>query len=196
MTMMRPRTRAGGLVAALCLVATPLPAASDEALEAAQEADTIFSQALRQTLQAALVDGGPIAAIDVCRREAPRIAEEVMQRYGVRLGRVALPGRNRNPAQAAEGWQLEALRGFQAAADAGERVDAQRVVLRDGLPEGTALRLIRAIATEPGCLACHGPTITPELTEAIRQRYPGDQATGFEVGDLRGALWVEVPTRR
>ena len=28
---------------------------------------------------------------------------------------------------------------------------------------------------------------------ALARHYPGDTATGFEAGDLRGALWVEVP---
>ena len=29
--------------------------------------------------------------------------------------------------------------------------------------------------------------------QAIQRRYPHDAATGFDAGDLRGGLWVEVP---
>lgn len=152
-----------------------------------------FSGKLRGTLQQAMQSGGPEAAVDVCHSAAPRIAEQVMHEHGVHLGRVALPGRNRNSRQAADGWQLRALREFQTAVEKGGAAAEQVMVQRDGLPEGVALRMIRGIETEPGCLACHGSAVTPSVREAIARHYPGDAATGFEVGDLRGALWVEVP---
>ena len=89
----------------------PVPAAQagasgDADLARAQAAAKAFSSQLRGELQAAMVAGGPIAAVDVCHTRAPRIADEVMAESGVRLGRVALPGRNRNPGQAAGDWQL------------------------------------------------------------------------------------------
>lgn len=152
-----------------------------------------FSEKLRGTLQQAMQSGGPEAAVDVCNSAAPRIAEQVMHDHGVRLGRVALPGRNRNPRQAADGWQLRALQEFQAAVEQGGAAAEQVMVQRDELPDGVALRMIRGIETEPGCLACHGSAVTPSVREAIARHYPGDAATGFEAGDLRGALWVEVP---
>jgi hypothetical protein len=27
----------------------------------------------------------------------------------------------------------------------------------------------------------------------LAEKYPGDQATGYAVGDLRGLAWVELP---
>jgi len=27
----------------------------------------------------------------------------------------------------------------------------------------------------------------------ISKKYPGDEATGFKLGELRGAFWVELP---
>ncbi len=135
----------------------------------------------------------PTAAVDVCHVDAPRIAEAVMAEHGVRLGRVALPGRNRNPAQVAGDWQLATLQVFQQAVDGGASAAEQVAVTREGLPDDVALRMMRGIATEPGCLACHGSDIAPPIRDAIAQRYPDDHATGFAVGDLRGAVWVEVP---
>jgi hypothetical protein len=35
--------------------------------------------------------------------------------------------------------------------------------------------------------------VAPAIAGAIRRLYPADAATGFAEGDLRGALWVEVP---
>lgn len=116
-----------------------------------------------------------------------------MAEHGVRLGRVAAPGRNRNPAHAADDWRLETLQAFQQAVDDGAEAGEQVSVARHDLPDGVALRMMRGIATRQGCLACHGGAVEPDVREAIAARYPGDGATGFEVGDLRGALWVEVP---
>lgn len=167
--------------------------ATDPALARAQAAAQAFSGQLRDKLQAAMNDGGTTAAVDVCYAEAPRIAAAVMAEHGVRLGRVALPGRNRHPAQAADDWQLATLAAFQRAVDGGVPAAAQVSVVRDGLPDGVALRMTRGIATEPGCLVCHGSDVTAPVRGAILTRYPDDHATGFNIGDLRGALWVEVP---
>ncbi|KRA46497.1 hypothetical protein ASD72_04645 [Pseudoxanthomonas sp. Root630] len=152
-----------------------------------------FSGRLRGKLQAAMQQGGPTAAVEVCHAQAPAIAETVMAKHGVRMGRVALPGRHRNPAQEAGDWQLATLEAFQQAVDGGALASEQVSMVRDGLPDGVALRMMRGIATEPGCLACHGKDVATPIRNAILARYPDDQATGFDVGDLRGALWVEVP---
>lgn len=165
-------------------------------LERAKAAAQAFSGELRATLLGAMGDGGPATAVDVCRLEAPAIAEAVMHEHGVRLGRVALPGRNRNPAQAAQGWQLAALQDIQQAVDQGAPAADQIRIYRDELPAGVALRLMRGIATEAPCTVCHGSDIAPGIRDMITRHYPDDGATGFAVGDLRGALWVEVPIAR
>lgn len=176
---------------------TPVPASApmpaDPDLDRAKAAAVAFSGRLRAKLQAAMQAGGPTAAVEVCHAEAPAIATAVMAEHGVRLGRVALPGRHRNPRQAADGWRLATLEGFRQAVEAGAPAAEQVAVVRDGLPDGVALRMMRGIATEPGCLACHGERVAPEVRRAIGAHYPDDAATGFAVGDLRGALWVEVP---
>ncbi|WP_442683720.1 Tll0287-like domain-containing protein [Stenotrophomonas sp. JC08] len=174
-------------------VVPPAAPADDAELDRAQAAAAAFGSRLRGRLQAAMAEGGPTAAVEVCHTEAPRIAEAVMAEHGVRLGRVAVPGRNRNPVQAANDWQLSTLKIFGQRVADGEPAGEQLAVIRDHLPGGVALRMMRGIATEPGCLACHGSDVAPDVREAILANYPHDGATGFAVGDLRGALWVEVP---
>ena len=165
----------------------------DPDLGRAKAAANAFSGRLRGRLQAAMQAGGLTAAVEVCQAEAPAIADAVMAEHGVRLGRVALPGRNRNAGQAAEDWQLATLEAFQLAVLEGAPAAEQVSVTREDLPEGIALRMMRGIATEPGCLACHGNRVSPQVRAAIAAHYPDDAATGFAVGDLRGGLWVEVP---
>ena len=88
---------------------------------------------------------------------------------------------------------MPALMQFQSAVDAGAAPAEQLFVQRDNLPPGIAMRMVRGIAVEPTCLACHGRALAPDVSKAIQLRYPHDAATGFDAGDLRGGLWVEVP---
>lgn len=54
----------------------------------------------------------------------------------------------------------------------------------------------RGLEVEP---ACHGWAPAPTASCALARHHRQDPATGFDAGDLRGALWFEVqapPTRR
>ena len=64
-----------------------------------------FGDRLRNELRAAMSEDGAAGAVSFCHDQAPRIADEVMAAHGVRLGRVAVAGRNRNPGNAHGGWQ-------------------------------------------------------------------------------------------
>jgi hypothetical protein len=151
-----------------------------------------FGSRLRAELGQAIERDGPLGAIDFCKLEAPRIADQVSAGHGVRLGRVAVEGRHRNPANVATGWQAIALSEFQAAVATGAAPEQQVKALREGLPDGVELRVARGIRVEPACLLCHGTSVAPELAARISQRYPDDRATGFSEGELRGAIWAEV----
>lgn len=159
----------------------------------AQDAAKAFSGALRSQLQARMTEGGPVAAVEFCKVEAPRIAAAMQAEHGVTLGRVPVGGRMRNPANAPGDWQAAVLADFEARASAGEAPDTLAFAQTDGLPAGVALRMARGIPVEAGCLACHGKDIAEPVRAALARHYPDDTATGFDVGDLRGLLWVEVP---
>lgn len=151
-----------------------------------------FGDTLRTELRMAMGRDGAPGAVAFCHDQAPVIAEQVMARHHVRLGRMAVPGRNRNPDNAPAGWQGEVLAGFQSAVEAGGAPEAQVAVIRDGLPGDVSLRLARGIRVEAACLMCHGDNIAPPIAERLSALYPGDRATGFLEGDLRGLVWVEV----
>lgn len=184
--------RAGGAFVALgcalgsCRNATPQE--PDAALLArAEAAATTLATTLRGRLTAAMREGGPAAAVEVCAREAQGIAATVRRDTGVTVGRSSL--RLRNPADAAPPWVDAWLRAQGERPAAG--VNGVRAV------EGDRARVLRPLAVEGPCLACHGPaTSIPEgVRAALSARYPGDRATGYALGDLRGALWAEA-TRR
>ncbi|MBX3726834.1 MAG: DUF3365 domain-containing protein [Xanthomonadales bacterium] len=209
---LRPRNASGlmGIIAALALAVlvagcgqAPAPGerAPDtgaeqvpaSAADRARAAAADFSGRLRAALRDHMGSEGPVSAVAFCREQAPAIAAEVMTAHGVRLGRVALPGRERNPGNTATGWQVAVLARFADAVATGGAPEDQVELVIDGLPDGIDARLARGIRVEAPCQLCHGVELAPGIAEAIALQYPGDRATGFREGDLRGALWVEVP---
>lgn len=171
------------------LLAASSAHADDRARAEAATAD--LGQQLRAALVARIDAAGPVAAINFCHDQAPTIAADVAQKHGVRIGRTSL--RVRSPANAPVPWQQSVLQDFAAQAQAGTPPQQLRYVSSEALPEGISLRYMQGIGTEAACLACHGQTLAEPVAQAIGARYPGDTATGFREGQLRGAFWVEVP---
>jgi hypothetical protein len=146
---------------------------------------------LKGELTKAIAEGGPMAAIDVCYTRAPEIAAQLSKSSGARVGRTAL--RVRNPSNAPDGLERSVLEQF--AADLGSGPIDRPLEAAFEIRRGDAVerRYMRAIPTDAVCLTCHGKTLAPELAAAIARNYPGDQATGFELGQLRGAFSVTWP---
>lgn len=146
---------------------------------------------LKAELGAAMQSGGPVAAIEVCRTRAPAIAARLSSASGATVGRTAL--RVRNPANTADDVSRVVLERFAAempgpaTAPAAAPPEAR---LEMHTARGVELRYLRAIPMQPACVTCHGKALAPELQEALRQAYPQDAATGFEPGELRGAVVV------
>ena len=135
---------------------------------------------------------GPQGAIGVCSSIAPALAAQLSEESGASVRRTALRARNR--AAKADATEQRVMEGW-ANAPLGEDGKPRRWTAH----EGDQYRYMRAIPTMPMCLACHGENIAPEVTAAIRANYPGDQATGFAPGQLRGAFsirWDEAALSR
>lgn len=158
------------------------------AVSRAEAAVADLGSSLREALMAEMASKGPVAAIDFCHDQAPRIAEAVSQRHGVKIGRVGV--RVRNPDNAPSGWRGDVLATFATRAAAGEAPQTLQHVQVDAA-QGV-VRYARGIRTEPACQVCHGAAVAAPVRAAIQARYPFDAATGFEEGSLRGAFWVEA----
>jgi len=150
-----------------------------------------LSTELKTELASALSSAGPTGAIAVCRTRAPDIAAKLSRESGAVVSRTAL--RVRNPANAPDEMQRAVLEQFAGDLAAGRTempLEAAVEINRGGRMER---RYMRAIPMDAMCLACHGPQLAPEVASAIASDYPGDQATGFEPGQLRGAISVVWP---
>jgi hypothetical protein len=146
---------------------------------------------LKAELTSALTSAGPIGAISACRTRAPDIAARLSRESGAVVSRTAL--RVRNPANAPDEMQRAVLEQFAGDLAAGRTempLEAALEINRGGRIER---RYMRAIPMDSMCLACHGQQLAPEVASAIARDYPGDQATGFEPGQLRGAVSVVWP---
>ena len=149
----------------------------------AEAARTELAGTLMGRLQEAIKAQGPERAIAVCQNEAPAMAEKVGRSHGVRIGRTST--KLRNPSNRTPAW-AEAL-------VAAKVVEPRFIQTADG--GGQALFPIRL---GQACLVCHGPEkdISPGVRMALQKKYPHDQATGYQAGDLRGWFWVEVPGKK
>ncbi|MBN7798837.1 Tll0287-like domain-containing protein [Parahaliea mediterranea] len=180
-----------GLYILPCLLATWAAAAEppgDARHGASREITRGFASELKSALQQAMREDGPVGAIAVCQSQAPAIAARLSEENGVAVGRTSL--KPRNPANTPRDWQREVLAHFeQRRAGSGAETPLEWFVT---LPDGSA-RYMMAIDTQPLCLACHGEQLAPSVADALRARYPDDQATGYRLGDLRGAFWVDWP---
>ena len=155
-------------------------------VEQARAAAAALGSELQTRLLAALKEG-PESAVSVCADEAQAIAARVSLDTGFGVGRTAL--KTRNPANAPQPWQRPVLADWSERVAAGESLNG--VEFYDTTADG--FRYMRPIVTQGLCVTCHGGALAPALADAIAERYPHDQATGFEPGSLRGAFVVTGP---
>jgi hypothetical protein len=153
-------------------------------VERAEKAMAALSSKLFSRLSEALKEGGAGGAVAVCRDEAPAIAAAVRRDTGVEVGRAS--HRLRNPKNAPPLWAEQVVSDGD-----GKAASAVTPLVFD---LGRRIGVIKPIGTIEICTRCHGAagSLDPAVRTAITDAYPGDRATGFKVGDLRGWIWAEV----
>jgi len=182
-------------ILALSLAAPATAAAADDGMAtriaASRDAVKRFAAALKGALTGALEAGGPGEAVAVCRLSASAIAAEQSAETDWRVARTSL--RPRNQSNIPDDWERRVLETFEARRAAGESAGALEFaeIVADG--EMREFRYMKAIPTAGLCLTCHGANIDPALRETLRALYPDDRATGFAVGDIRGAFTIRQP---
>lgn len=179
---------AGLAVSSCATVPPPAPGLVDADFASAGAIADQFQQRLSLQLITALREGGPVAGIEVCAREAPAIAATLSQETGSEVRRISLAPRN--PAAMPQAHLAAPLRDLQASPldeegrprmigwIEGRGMDARQITLRS------------VVMQDQPCGACHGSEIAPDVQAAIDRHYPADTATGFSAGELRGAIMV------
>lgn len=139
---------------------------------------------LLDTLNGEIAHAGVLGAIDVCHDKAPLMAQAASQKTGWAIRRVSL--KNRNPKALPDDWERAALQDFDRRAAAGEPASGLE---KAELVQGER-RNIKALPVQQVCLACHGAAeqIPADVAARLYSLYPQDLATGYAVGQLRGAI--------
>jgi hypothetical protein len=156
--------------------------------EAADEADRLivkqfgeFKMQLSNRLMAAMKEGGPEKAIEVCQVVSPEIEKSLSGEAQV----LRVSQKPRNPEHRASEVESMVLDLWAARLKEGKPIGAVVVPTETG-------RVVMAPIQISGemCLSCHGigEQIKPETAAALKKAYPSDEATGYSLNDLRGAF--------
>jgi hypothetical protein len=168
----------------------PDPRVESAVVEARVAAQELAAQ-LKGLLQEELAKGGFDGAIAVCAEVAQEKTAEYRESFKNDIRRVSL--RRRNPANEPDDYERAVLESFERLpVDARSKAEHWEVVSDDG---HESLRYLKPLVTGALCLTCHGDraSMAPAVTEALDEHYPDDQATGFDVGDVRGAITIRIP---
>ena len=174
------------VITALCGAASVAHAEEAPAyVQEAREATMTFQKALKKELMSAMQSGGPKQAVEVCHSRAPEIAKDIGKQTGWEIGRTSL--KTRNDKNKPSDSEREVLEEFEQRKDKGEPI----AKLEWWQEKENVIAYMKAIPMKGMCASCHGGNVSPALKEHIDQFYPHDMATGFEVGDIRGAFTLK-----
>ncbi len=131
---------------------------------------------------------GILSAAKFCNSNALTLTEEVNlhQVEGISIKRISLKERNSaNKPKADEAAVLESM---------------QTMLQNNTLPayvveeDAKTYKFYKPLIINKGvCLKCHGDmSKDPELDEFLLEAYPQDKARGYKMGDLRGAVLVQI----
>ena len=176
------------LLAIVTSIATnAAPVGHDMELEARTLARQFIDE-IRPALKQAMAEGGPARAIEVCAGIAPRVADAISAESGWMARRVSLNPRNASRA-VPDAWERDVLEDFDrqraTGTAAGDLVRAEKV--------GGEYRYMQAQVTEGICLTCHGTDLPAAAVSTLSEYYPDDAATGYALGDVRGAISLRRP---
>lgn len=177
----------------LCCLLISLAASSEEITEIdprvteSRLAIKAFGGQLVRELKQALKEGGPVKAIKVCNIEALQIADALSEQHHWQIGRTSL--KTRHPNNNPDAWERMVLQQFEQRKQKGE--DLAKLEYFEETEKG--FRYMKAIPTKGLCLACHGENLAEPVQAALAERYSEDRATGFKLGDIRGAFTITQP---
>jgi hypothetical protein len=175
----------------LSLLISPLLFAQSvpqEILDTGERVSQELIQQLATKLKQEVSVNGLVKAAEFCNRNAMTLTEEVNlhQLEGTSLKRISL--KLRNAANTPSEDERRVLESMQKMLKKG-KLGAYLVEEDERFYKYYKPLLIK----KELCLACHGDLLkNPELNQFLSEHYPQDKATGYKMGDLRGAVLVKI----
>ena len=147
---------------------------------------------LKSSLQMAMKESGPIAALEYCNVAAQDITKKLSDTLQLKVRRTSFKTRNKN--NIPDDWEQKSLSVFTAQYISGEEIKNMyfhEIVTTNN--NDRIYRFIKPIPMGKVCLTCHGSNISDDLAHKIKELYPDDKAVDFKLGHIRGAFSVTIP---
>lgn len=176
-----------GALAAVFIIYCQKGPDQEQLISASRKVTKSYMGELKMALAAAISQSGVVGAVDVCSELAPEVARKYSSAEGWEVRRVS--SKFRNAHNAPDSFESKGLEILSAKAKGDDEYYAWSV--EDGQKVFHYVRTIRVVEL---CLNCHGDAalFSPELKQALSAKYPNDNATGFKVGDFRGAFSIKI----
>ena len=185
----------------ICLiVVSSLPASAqkgskdiafEKALIDARKVSNQLAEKVRGLLLQEIEKGGFSSAVRVCSETAQEITLQFNAQTGHDVRRISL--KYRNPKNVPDAYEQRKLEEFNILNQKKELSNEYSEIVEE---QGKKyLRYLRPLIVAPLCITCHGSkeNIPQAVKTILAEMYPDDRATGFLVGDVRGAITVKIP---
>ncbi len=161
---------------------------SQEIIDTGDRLSKELLEQLSSKLKNEIKTNGLLQAAKFCNSNALTLTEEINLRQveGISVKRISLKERNNaNAPKPDEALVLKSM---------------QEMLKKNSLPayvikeEDRTYKYYKPLVIQKElCLKCHGNVDkNPELAQFIKEYYPDDKAIGYKMGDLRGAVLVEI----
>lgn len=149
-----------------------------------------FMSGLKSVLIENMKEGGALQAVNVCSDTAADLAVKYSEAENVVVKRVS--NKNRNDNNFPDVYEQKALSDFEKLLAEG-RLNSETSKIEKVIINGKyVVKYFKPIIVSAPCLNCHGTEsqISEKVAQVLKQKYPNDKATGYKIGDMRGAVSV------
>ncbi len=152
--------------------------AEDQGLHYAMSTKRVLGMNLMGTIQ----KSGTLAALEFCNVAAIPLTDSMSQKHQVYIQRVS--DKPRNPNNRATGKALEWIEKFKN----DFKIEKEVTPITERIDD--KIHFYYPIETNDMCLQCHGKSnaISNDVAQQLANLYPNDEATGYEVNQVRG-VW-------
>ena len=161
-----------------------------ETIKHGDNSSKMLLETLDTDIKKHMVQGGLSKTFDFCSNEAYNVTQKVNKKIpkGVKIKRIS--SKYRSPANAPKSGETAVLESFEAMIDAGVVLPEYLVQKVDANTDKYYKALV---IKDQVCLQCHGEISKDvDFRRKIAAIYPLDNAVGYKMGDLRGAVVVTV----
>lgn len=150
----------------------------------------IAQKTLLSNVSEAMGKGGPSYAVDFCHENATAIMDSITKESIAGIQRISF--KNRNPKNAPIAASDSAILKYYALQQKQGTIGRDTVIT--GIQQTLYYKPI--VLGMPACLKCHGSPgkdIDANTLALLQNKYPEDKATGYKIGDMRGAWKISFP---